>query len=80
MAAQEIVLSTLGHQAVASEQHLNQCECNPGLEAAAATKNKIQSLKKLNKSDAITIKAMLWYYPKKLGVAKKVIDLHSSDS
>jgi hypothetical protein len=62
-------------QSTASQHRLNQPNpLNAGLQAAnaASLKAKMSNLKKQVKSDTLMVEAILFYYPKNGGAAKKV--------
>lgn len=59
----------------ASKHRLNQptsSRQNPNLQVASLRKQALSTLKKQSKADTIEVTAMLYYFPIKGGVAKKV--------
>jgi hypothetical protein len=62
------------YQASASQHRLNQPSkrLNPGLQAAVAKKESLSALKKLSKSESVTVESTLHIFPLKGGNSKKV--------
>ena len=75
-ARSSILGSSVEYQASASQHRLNQSskKLNPGLQAAAAKKESLLALKKLTKSESITVESTLYIFPLKGGNSKKVAE------
>lgn len=71
-----ILESSVEYQASASQHRLNQPskKLNPGLQAAVAKKESLLALKKLTKSESVTVESTLYIFPLKGGNSKKVAE------
>lgn len=73
---QTLLKNSFEYQESASKHRLNQptgSRQNPALQAATATKEKLNMLKKLTKADTITIEMTLYIFPATGAAAKKVM-------